>query len=116
MSELKGVDLFLLTDPQLLELLKRVEVEIAMRRASARRLASDRGRILEDAAPRFRNPENPSETWSGRNAQPEWVEKALASGQRLEDLRATDDRPVQQIRGPAAARRKTRRQLRRRSD
>jgi len=104
MREFKGIDLSLLTDPQLLELLKRVEVEIAMRRASSRRLASERGRILEDAAPRFRNPDNPAETWSGRGARPEWVEIALAQGHRLEDLRSQDDRPVVQHPGRGASR------------
>lgn len=115
MSEFKGVDLSLLTDPQILELLKRVEVEIATRRASARRLASNRGRFFEDAAPRFRNPENPSETWSGRGNRPEWVERALASGHRLENLRSTDDRPVAQTRSRAESRRKTRSRAGRRS-
>jgi hypothetical protein len=109
MSEFKGVDLSQLTDPQLLELLKRVEVEIAMRRASARRLASDRGRILEDCAPRFRNPENPAETWSGRGSRPEWVEIALGSGHRLEDLRSTDDHPVEHPRSRVGSRRMLRR-------
>jgi hypothetical protein len=116
MSEFKGVDLSQLTDPQLLELLKRTEVEISMRRASARRLASDRGRIMEDAPPRFRNPENPAETWSGRGSRPAWVEIALGSGHRLEDLRSIDDHPVEHAQGRDGSRRNMGQRRRRRSE
>ena len=36
--------------------------------------------------PKFRNPDNPDETWSGRGRQPEWVQAALAGGETLSDL------------------------------
>jgi DNA-binding protein H-NS len=98
MAAVKRIDLSQLSDPHLLELSKRVEVEIATRRAAARRLAADRGRLLEDEAPRYRNPENPTETWSGRGPEPEWVLLALARGETLDDLRSIDDRPVRQPR------------------
>jgi DNA-binding protein H-NS len=37
--------------------------------------------------PKFRNPELPSETWSGRGKQPRWVIELLAAGVSLEDCR-----------------------------
>lgn len=36
--------------------------------------------------PKFRNPDNPDETWSGRGRQPKWVQAALAGGETLADL------------------------------
>jgi DNA-binding protein H-NS len=36
--------------------------------------------------PKYRNPENADETWSGRGRQPKWVQAALASGETLSDL------------------------------
>jgi DNA-binding protein H-NS len=37
--------------------------------------------------PKFRNPADPSMTWSGRGKQPHWVGELLATGKRLDDLR-----------------------------
>jgi DNA-binding protein H-NS len=36
--------------------------------------------------PKFRNPDEPSETWAGRGKQPRWVRKQLKSGKRMDDL------------------------------
>ena len=36
--------------------------------------------------PKYRNPERPSETWSGRGKQPHWVGAQLRSGKRVEEL------------------------------
>ena|SRR5215831_6567054 len=35
-------------------------------------------------APKYRNPENPSETWAGRGLTPLWLAAALKSGKKLE--------------------------------
>ena len=37
--------------------------------------------------PKFRNPDRPSETWSGRGKQPRWLIKQLQSGRRVDDFR-----------------------------
>lgn len=37
--------------------------------------------------PKFRNPEQPSETWAGRGKKPRWLAKALRTGGRLDDFR-----------------------------
>ena len=36
---------------------------------------------------RYRHPENPALTWTGRGRRPNWVVSALEQGQALEDLR-----------------------------
>jgi DNA-binding protein H-NS len=35
-------------------------------------------------APKYRNPENPSETWAGRGLKPRWLTAALKGGKKLE--------------------------------
>jgi DNA-binding protein H-NS len=37
--------------------------------------------------PKYRNPNQPSETWTGRGKQPRWLAAALKSGKRLDDFR-----------------------------
>jgi DNA-binding protein H-NS len=36
--------------------------------------------------PKYRNPERPSETWSGRGRQPHWVGDQLKSGKKFDEL------------------------------
>jgi DNA-binding protein H-NS len=36
--------------------------------------------------PKYRNPERPSETWSGRGKQPRWVGALVRKGMRVDDL------------------------------
>ena len=37
--------------------------------------------------PKYCNPDQPSETWSGRGKRPRWLVKQLKSGGRVEDFR-----------------------------
>jgi DNA-binding protein H-NS len=37
--------------------------------------------------PKYQNPRNPTERWSGRGKQPHWVRAQLKSGKKLEHLR-----------------------------
>jgi len=37
--------------------------------------------------PKYRNPADPSETWSGRGKQPRWVTGQLRLGKKLDDFR-----------------------------
>lgn len=37
-------------------------------------------------APKYRNPNNAAETWTGRGRKPLWVVAALESGKQLQDL------------------------------
>lgn len=36
--------------------------------------------------PKYRNPANPNETWTGRGREPKWVSAALSSGKTMQDL------------------------------
>ena len=38
--------------------------------------------------PKYRHPENPEVTWSGRGRKPAWIMEGLASGKELEDFAA----------------------------
>lgn len=38
-------------------------------------------------APKYRNPQNPSQTWAGRGRQPTWLVAALKKGRKLESFR-----------------------------
>jgi DNA-binding protein H-NS len=37
-------------------------------------------------APKYRNPENPAETWAGRGLKPRWLAAAIKSGRKPEDF------------------------------
>ncbi|MFD1795092.1 H-NS histone family protein [Paracoccus aurantiacus] len=37
-------------------------------------------------APKYANPEDPSQTWTGRGRRPQWVQAALSAGKSLDDL------------------------------
>lgn len=38
------------------------------------------------SAPKYRHPENPDITWTGRGRQPAWIKEGLAAGKCLEDF------------------------------
>jgi DNA-binding protein H-NS len=42
--------------------------------------------IRGKAVQKYRNPDDPTETWSGRGRPPKWVQAALAEGQTLEEF------------------------------
>jgi DNA-binding protein H-NS len=37
-------------------------------------------------APKYRNPDNPAETWAGRGLKPRWLTAAMKGGKSLEDF------------------------------
>jgi DNA-binding protein H-NS len=43
-----------------------------------------RGGSRGAVAPKYRNPENPSETWAGRGLKPRWLTAAMKGGKSLE--------------------------------
>ena len=38
------------------------------------------------SSPKYRNPNNPEETWSGRGRKPQWIHVALTNGLDISDL------------------------------
>ena len=45
-----------------------------------------RGGARGAVAPKYRNPENPAETWAGRGLRPRWLVAALKGGKKVEDF------------------------------
>jgi DNA-binding protein H-NS len=44
-------------------------------------------------APKYRNPENPSETWAGRGLRPRWLTAAIKGGKKVEDFAISSSGP-----------------------
>jgi DNA-binding protein H-NS len=53
---------------------------------AARLKLSGRGALRGAVAPKYRNPENPSETWAGRGLKPRWLMAAIKAGKKSEDF------------------------------
>ena len=45
-----------------------------------------KGRSLGKVAPKYRNPANAKETWTGRGKQPRWLAAETAKGRKLEEF------------------------------
>lgn len=104
-----SIDLSQLDTHQLDELIGQAQREKERRKRSnmaevrreLRQLARERGYTIEElfgfgsgaadsdrgkAAPKYRNPDNPAETWSGRGRKPRWFEQALQRGFSAESM------------------------------
>lgn len=84
----------------LIEKKQREKIEHAYKQLIA--IASDIGMSLDElveygvtrqqtpekrtVAPRYANPNDKSQTWTGRGKQPRWVVDAIAGGKQLDDL------------------------------
>jgi hypothetical protein len=94
MSDFKEFDFSLFNDQQLLQLHAQVRAEITRRQLAAKRLRLRYGSSVETEGPKYRNPDNSAETWSGRGKRPHWVEIALSQGVSLESLEIDDNHPI----------------------
>ena len=91
---MKEFDFSLFTDRQLGALARQLTAEFVRRRESAKHLVKRRGGLVEGAGPKYVNPDNPAQTWSGRGKRPAWLDAALEEGNDLERLMISDDHPV----------------------
>jgi DNA-binding protein H-NS len=87
---------------KLMDLKQKVDVVLAAKVAEERRALQSRlsnlegvgsrsapgrrGGVRGKVEPKYRNPENPSETWAGRGLKPRWLATALKAGKKLEDF------------------------------
>jgi DNA-binding protein H-NS len=55
-------------------------------RAGSGATADRRGGVRGKAEPKYRNPENPAETWAGRGLKPRWLTAAIKAGKKIEDF------------------------------
>ena len=46
---------------------------------------STKGKSTGKVAPKYRNPDNTTETWAGRGQQPRWLAAQVAKGKKVED-------------------------------
>lgn len=112
MAKSGGIDLSKLSIEELETLARDAQAEIVARKEAERErvlqqmreLAGSLGMTLEDVLrqakrsggagggagggvqAKYRHPDNPDLTWSGRGKRPAWMAEALASGKTLEDL------------------------------
>jgi DNA-binding protein H-NS len=87
---------------KLMDLKQKIDVVLAAKVAEERRALQSRLSNLErvgsgsvpsrksgvrgKVAPKYRNPENLSETWAGRGLNPRWLATALKTGKKLDDF------------------------------
>jgi DNA-binding protein H-NS len=57
------------------------------RRATKPAATKKQRRKLGKVAPKYRNPDNPEQTWTGRGQQPNWLRPLLAAGKSLDDFK-----------------------------
>jgi len=73
------------------EIKRRTRAEREQARARIHALAADAGIPLEalvnKALPRYRNPADSGQTWTGRGRQPRWIAEALANGRTLDEFK-----------------------------
>jgi DNA-binding protein H-NS len=93
-------DLKSMSSDDLWGLYEKVAVELAGKIATEKAVLEERLRRIESAAhvtglgatrrpypkvlPKYQNPKNPAETWSGRGKQPRWVKVQLLAGKKLD--------------------------------
>lgn len=73
------------------EIKRRLRDEREQARARIHALAAETGipldALVKKALPRYRNPADSGQTWTGRGRQPRWVAEALASGRSLDEFK-----------------------------
>jgi DNA-binding protein H-NS len=70
---------------------------------AARGKGAGRGGVRGPVAAKYRNPENPAETWAGRGLKPRWLSEVLKAGGKLEDFAIASQRKTRGRRKKAAA-------------
>lgn len=72
------------------ELEKRLEQLARDKQVPPKDLTRAPRRNYPPVYPKYRNPQVPSETWSGRGKTPRWLVAALKTGHKLEDFAISD--------------------------
>jgi DNA-binding protein H-NS len=108
-ASMKNVNLESMSTDELWELHQAVVTELVQKiadertklEARLRKLGADGGGVLRrerrpypKVLPKYRNPNNRSETWAGRGKQPRWLRAQLRTGKRLSDFLIRQTRAV----------------------
>jgi len=67
-------------------LLERFKAQAAEEGLSLDEVMGKTGAKRPTVSPKYRNPADPTQTWTGRGRKPLWVVAALDSGKRMEDI------------------------------
>jgi DNA-binding protein H-NS len=93
LAELKALQKDVLRAIDTFEKRRKAEAVSALENAAkemgfslAELLGQQAGRRRSVAMPKYANPADPSDTWSGRGRQPHWFRDALAAGRSERDL------------------------------
>lgn len=101
-----SIDLDAMSRDELLKLREDVDKALktldTRRRAEARKAAESTAREMgftleelvaskgasakQKSPPKYRNPDDPTKTWTGRGRQPAWIKEGLAAGKSLDDF------------------------------
>jgi DNA-binding protein H-NS len=65
-------------------LAEKATLEERLRKISLLHDVEQKRRPYPEVLPKYRNPKNPNETWSGRGKRPLWLTAQLRSGKRLD--------------------------------
>ena len=96
-------DLNSMSTDELWELYEAVAIELQRKITGEKAKLEERLRRIETAGsdinrlgrprrpypkvlPKYQNPKNPAETWSGRGKQPRWVKTQLRAGKKMEQF------------------------------
>jgi DNA-binding protein H-NS len=60
--------------------------ELSLSKIAEFQQGQERRRRSTPVLPKYRNPANPSETWSGRGRKPTWLEQQLTAGRQLSEF------------------------------
>jgi DNA-binding protein H-NS len=73
---------------QLKAVLKKYKLDLSdvKKALTGKKTASTSKLKGKKVAPKYRNPANKTETWTGRGRQPKWVAAAIKTGKKLDDL------------------------------
>ena len=101
-----SIDLDAMSRDELLKLREDVDKALktldVRRRAEARKAAEAKAREMgftleelvaskgaparQKSPPKYRNPDDPTKSWTGRGRQPAWIKEGLAAGKSLDDF------------------------------
>jgi len=72
------------TRRKIIDQAKELAASVGMTVEELAELASSRRKSKGE--PKFQNPDNPGQTWSGRGKRPAWIREGLESGKTLDDF------------------------------
>lgn len=71
---------------------------LTMNGSGRKRIGGRRGAV----APKYRNPDNPAETWAGRGLKPRWLSALLKAGHKIEEFSVEAAAKTRKVRAAAS--------------